>query len=546
LRWDFFGLVYEHHHNQANFVPGGPPTGGPMYLIPMGPNANNLSSDPTTGFTSLLAKDGIALAITNRYGKGLGTSQKTNFAPRFGFAYQVSQKLVARGGFGLFYNGFENRGFSPNLGENYPFQFNFQFFSPNDATPITFPGCSSAGPGTSATFETGFSCTPLSPLLVNASGLSLRGIQFDYITPYSMSGNFTLQYQLQPSLAVQAGYVTSLGRHLEVFPGSNNVHQILPAAEDPQKHVPFPDFGRGSSYATTNGNSYYHGLQTKAEKQFANGLNFLATYTWSKVRSDALDLLNGGSIGPNGYRAPDVPGFGIHHDYALAPFDIRHVFHFSGGYELPFGKGKHFLAGATGAKNALVGGWTVVWATTLQTGQPVEIGCPTGTTAGTGCDAFVLPGHNPTPGRHNSADGFPIFFDPTAFAQPCVLGTNGPTPDSPRGCIPLTGFDVLGGRQPTDVTGPGFHRLDLSLFKDFRFAERYRVQFRSEFFNVLNHPNFNAPGFGGNGVVAIPGSLNFTPNGDGTYGSGTFGESGSTRDAPYDPRQIQFALKFYF
>ena len=544
LRWDFFGLVYEHHGNQANFVPGGPPTGGPMYLIQQGPNSNNLSPS----FQQLLAKDGIALKVGNQYGKGLGNSQKTNFAPRFGFAYQVNPKLVARGGFGLFYNGFENRGFSPNLGENYPFQFNFQFFNPNDAEPINnFPGCPTATPAGGPTLETGFTCTPLSPLLVNASGLSLRGIQFDYITPYSMGGNFTLQYQLTPSMSVQAGYVTSLARHLEVFPGSNNVMQILPASADPGKAIPFPDFGRGNSYATTTGSSYYHGLQTKVEKQFANGLNFLATYTWSKVRSDALDLLNGGSVAPNGYRAPDVPGMGIHADYGLAPFDIRNVFHFSGGYQLPVGQGKHFMGNAKGVTNALLGGWSFMWITTLQGGQPLEIGCPTGTTAGTNCSAFTVPGQDPTPGRHTSPDGFPVFLNPAAFRQPCVLGSNNlPIPNDPNGCVPLTGFGALGGAEPSQVEGPGFHRLDFSLFKDFSFSERYRLQFRAEFFNILNHPNFNAPGFGGNGVVSIPGSTNFTPNGDGTFGSGTFGESGSTRDAPYDPRQIQFALKLYF
>ena len=100
----------------------------------------------------------------------------------------------------------------------------------------------------------------------------------------------------------------------------------------------------------TSGSSYYHGLQTKVEKHFAGGLNFLATYTFSKVFSDAHDLLNGGSTGTsgganvNGYRAPSIPGFGIKGDYGLAPFDIRHVFHFSGGYELPFGKNKRFLS----------------------------------------------------------------------------------------------------------------------------------------------------------------------------------------------------------
>jgi hypothetical protein len=88
--------------------------------------------------------------------------------------------------------------------------------------------------------------------------------------------------------------------------------------------------------------------------------------------------------------------------------------------------------------------------------------------------------------------------------------------------------------------------LDFSIFKNFPFKDRFRLQFRSEVFNIFNHPNFNAPGFGGNGVNSVPGSLNFTPNSDGTFGSHTFGRIGSTRDNPFDPRQIQFALKLYF
>ncbi len=317
LRWDFFGLVYEHHANQANFVPGGPPTGSPMYLIPPGPNSAFLSQTPTcppgsTTFLCLLQADNITLAITNKYGKGLGNSQKTNFAPRFGFAYQATQKLVARGGFGIFYNGFENRGFSPNIGENYPFQFNFNFNAADDNHPFIYPNCTTPGPGGSAngnaTLETGFACTPLDPQssLFTAAGLQLRGIQFDYITPYTMGGNLTFQYQATPSLSFQAGYVTSLARHLEVFPNSNNVTAILPKGAVQKPFIPFPDFGQGASYATTNGSSFYHGLQTTVEKRFGGGLSFLGTYTWSKVLSDAHDLLNGGSL--RGYRAPSVPG----------------------------------------------------------------------------------------------------------------------------------------------------------------------------------------------------------------------------------------------
>jgi hypothetical protein len=531
VRWDFFGLVLEHHANQANFVPSGGPLGGPTYIIPVGKNAGNLSPS----FNALLAADGIKIATTNAYGKGLGTSQKTNFAPRVGFAYQVSPKLVARGAFGIFYNGFENRGFSPNLGENYPFQFNFSFQPPTAGQPITYPGCTSpsATPIGSATLETGFTCTPLDPLLVNASGLALRGIQFNYLTPYSMSGNLTLQYQIAPSISVQAGYVTSLARHLESFPNSNNVTQIvptnLPSGQSTSNFVPFPDFGQGSSYAATEGSSAYHALQTKVEKQFAGGLNFLATYTWSKTRTDAGDLLNGGNL--RGYRAPSVPGFGIQGDYGLASFDIRNVFHFSGGYQLPFGKGKHFMTDASGVADKLVGGWSVIWIATLQGGQPITLPCPSGTGSGTGCYDLLVSGQSPKLGLHTDLNGRLSWIgNPGAFAQPlpCTLVA---------GVKTNCGLSALGG-PPTQIPGPGFHRLDFSLFKEIPLNERFRVQFRTEIFNIFNHPNFNSPGFGGNGVVSVSGSTNFT--------SSNFGEIGSTRDAPYDSRQIQFALKLYY
>jgi hypothetical protein len=355
-----------------------------------------------------------------------------------------------------------------------------------------------------------------------------------------MSANLTLQYQVTSSMSFQAGYVTSLARHLETFPNSNNVTQIvptvLPAGQSTANFVPFPDFGQGSSYATTNANSFYHSLQTKLEKQFAGGLNFLATYTFSKVRTDAHDLLNGGSL--QGFRAPDIPGFGIHGDYSLAPFDIRNVFHFSGGYELPFGKGKRFLSDAVGVKDKLIGGWSVIWSATLQGGQPITLNCPSSTAQGTGC-YDLLTGQSPRLGLHTDANGKLAWYgNPAAFAQPCPLGAGG-APDTAKvaGCVPLAGLGALGGAG-TQIPGPGFHRLDFSLFKDIPINERFRLQFRTEIFNIFNHPNFNAPGFGGNGVVAVSGAGDFT--------SKNFGEVGSTRDAPYDPRQIQFALKLYY
>jgi carboxypeptidase family protein/TonB-dependent receptor-like protein len=535
VRYDFFGLVFEHHANQANLIPAGTgPTGSAMYLIPNGPNAGNLS----TSFTNLLATDGIDLAVTNQYGKGLGNSQYGNVAPRFGFAYQLNPKLVIRGGFGMFYNGFENRGFSPNLGENYPFQFNFSYSPANDVTPISagtpFAGCPTAGPGGTATFETGFSCTPLSPTLVLASGLALRGIQFNYQTPYTMGANLTVQYQLTPTMSVQAGYVNSLARHLESFPNYNNPTSIAAASTAESTLVPFPDFGYNSSYAATGGMSAYHSLQTKLEKQFGDGLNFLVTYTFSKTMSDAGDLLNGGSVA--GFRAPNVPGLGMPFDYGLADFDVRNVVHISGGYELPFGKGRKFMSDAHGLVNQVVGGWGIVWSSTLQGGQPISLSCPSTTASNLGCGDFYT-GQPLDLGLHTDANGLLNWFgNPNAFVQACVLGPGGVPTAAPTGCKPESGSAALGGI--TQVPGPGFHRLDLSFFKEFPINERFRLQFRGEIFNIFNHPNFNAPNFGGNGVVAISNS--------GNYNSSTFGEIGSTRDAPYDPRQIQFALKLYY
>jgi len=520
--------------------------GGPTYLILPGPNSSQLSPS----FQSVLGGAGIGISVTNAYGSGLGHSQTLNYAPRLGIAYQVNPKLVVRAGWGMFYNGFENRGYSPNIGENYPFQFQFSFPAPNSVAPYIFTGtggapCPTAGPGGSATFETGFSCTPLDPLIVNANGLALLGIQFNYQTPYNMGSNLTLQYQIRPTLALTAGYVGTQARHLEVFPNTTNSISTIAYNNAPTSSlIPYPTLGRNPSYAATEGNSNYHGLLLTLEKRFAEGLNFLATYTYSKTLSYASDLLNFGSTGNTGgnnvnrYRAPAVPGFGIHADYGLASFDIRNVFHFSGGYQLPFGKGQRFASDATGLKNQVIGGWSLNWLMTFQGGQPITLACPATTAAGLACGALFVKGQPLKLGLHTDSNGKLSWYgNPAAFNQPCQIGSTGaPIPNSPTGCVPLTGTGALGGL--ADVPGPPYSRVDFSIFKNFPINENVYLQFRTEFFNIANHPTFNAPNFQGNGVVGVSGS--------GDYTSSTFGEIGSTRTNPYDARQIQFALKFYF
>lgn len=523
VRWDYFGQVIENFGAQANFIPSANGSQA-QYLIP-----NNAKNRPMSAtFVDTLAKDNINLAYTSN--ESLGLSPKDDFAPRFGFAYQVSPKLVVRGGYGLFYGGFENRGYSPNIGENYPFQYQFNFSNsnngfanglPNGQGGIAYKNADGSICAPAATIELGFHCIPLSPLQVTGSGLSLEGIQYHYVTPYTQNANLFIQYQLTPNTSLQVGYVGNFARHLEVFPGANSVSQILPPGTATSPYVPYQDFGHGSSYAAPEGSSYYHSGQITLERRFSSGLNFLTNYTYSKNRGDAHDLLNGGSDA--GYRAPYLPNFGIQGDYGLVNFDIRNAFKFSGGYELPFGKGKKFAPNASGIAGQIVSGWNVNWILTLQDGQPYTQGCSgAGTQSGMGCYALLVPGQSVTAGPHDVNQ----WFNPKAFATPAPAATVGQSDYAP-----------LGGAA-TQATGPGYHRMDLSFFKQFRTTEKTYLEFRAEIFNLANHPNFNAPNFGGNGVVAIPGSGDFTnPN---------FGKIGSTRDAPNDPREIQFALKFYF
>ncbi len=552
LRWDYFSPIGESNGAQANFIQGGGPLNKPTFLIPATGKADrrlsSTANNPSLGgqgFLDLLAKDGITLLSTDQYGKGLGLAQKSNFAPRFGFAYEMNPKLVTRGGVGLFFNAFENAGFGPNIGRNYPFAYSFNYQGTTDSAPFSsgpnpYKTCATAGPGGSATLESGLSCAAFTPLAVNASGLGLQGLQFDFKTPNTLSSNLSLQYAVTQNISATVAYVYTHASHLQVGIGDNEVSQILPANISTTPYVPFPDFSQGGSYQQTLGASVYNGLQTKLEQRLSHGLFYLLTYTYSKSLTNAGDLLNGGSV--NGFRAPYVPGLGTRIDWGLAAFDIRNVFHFSGGYELPVGKGKYLLGNSNKLVENTLGGWSLNYLVTLQGGQPIGIGCPVATTSGTGCNSFHVPGQDMKVGvQKRLVNGVPtpfLFGNPAAFQQPCPLGTNGqPNPNAAPGCLPATGALLLGGG-PSTTFGPGFHRFDFSLFKGIKFTERVNAQFRTEFFNILNHPNFNAPGFGGNGVVSISNSLN--------YNNANFGQIGSTRDAPYDARQIQFALKLYY
>jgi Carboxypeptidase regulatory-like domain len=477
LRWDYFSREQERESEQANMVIGSPS----QYLIP----ADWKSKPLSPSFVSNLAKDGIQLVYTDEFGSGLGKMPKTNFAPRVDAAYEIAPKVVLRSGYGLFYGAFENRGGNPSLGYNYPFQFTLVYNAPNDTLPNRLPDGSLVGLDAR-------SRVVLDPVNVNANGLTLRGVEFDYQTPRYHNYNVTLQAEPFPNHSVEIGFVGTRGRHLETFTGMNNVQQLLPNGTNPQPFVQFPDFARGSLNIRTVGVSSYDSLQTKFQRRYHGGLQFLMSYTLSDSKTNAGDSLSGGGVG--GLRAPDVAGWDLANDIGLSGFHTKHAFVFSGSYDLP-------------GKGPILSGWRTNWVLSLYSGQAQTINCSVASGAGTGCYALVV--GDPYAGSHDVTQ----FLNPAAFVDPKPVATIGQTDFSP-----------LGGTR-SQVTGPPLRQLDMGVARQIRLRGQSQFEVRVEAFNVTNLPAFN-----------LPGSLNFND-------ARNFASITTMRNTP---RQIQLGAKVYW
>jgi hypothetical protein len=392
---------------------------------------------------------------------------------------------VLRTGYGLFYGAFENRGGNPSLGYNYPFQFTLVYNAPNDTLPNRLPDGSLVGLDAR-------SRVVLDPVNVNANGLTLRGVEFDYQTPRYHNYNVTLQAEPFPNHSVEIGFVGTRGRHLETFTGMNNVQQLLPNGTNPQPFVQFPDFARGSLNIRTVGVSSYDSLQTKFQRRYHGGLQFLMSYTLSDSKTNAGDSLSGGGVG--GLRAPDVAGWDLANDIGLSGFHTKHAFVFSGSYDLP-------------GKGPILSGWRTNWVLSLYSGQAQTINCSVASGAGTGCYALVV--GDPYAGSHNVTQ----FLNPAAFVDPKPVATIGQTDFSP-----------LGGTR-SQVTGPPLRQLDMGVARQIRLRGQSQFEVRVEAFNVTNLPAFN-----------LPGSLNFND-------ARNFASITTMRNTP---RQIQLGAKVYW
>jgi len=174
------------------------------------------------------------------------------------------------------------------------------------------------------------------------------------------------------------------------------------------------------------------------------------------------------------------------------------------------------MASSRGIQEAILGGWDINWILALYSGQPQSIGCTIATTSGMGCYPLVV-------GDIYANQNIDHFYNAAAFNNPPVATTIGQTDYSP-----------LGGYL-TPVTGPSFHKLDFSLFKQFPMKERYRLEFRAESFNLTNTPSFGLPG----STISA-----YDSNGVPTQ-AGNFGRI-TAMSRVYTPRVFQLALKLVF
>jgi hypothetical protein len=494
LRYDNYDFMHEQHGNIANFVPGAGRVGG-TYLA-----TSRIYSQLSSSFLTALSNEGITVSQVSQ--DALVNVQHLNFAPRIGFADQISNRLVVRGGFGIFYGGIEDIGGSPLITENFPIEYDITRSATNAATPL-------AADNSLGLLENTFVNLAVTPSTVNPAGLALIGFQKNVQTPYSEGYNLSLQYALTNALALTADYVGDVSKHIETILPLNAVKELLPPTATTTPYVPYPDTAlSGDDLTLTAASSEFNAGQITLEQRTSHGLTLLTNFAWQKTLTDARDPLENTT---GSYRAPFLPGFGIQADKEHADFDVRRIFHVSGTYDLPFGAGRTFGAHAHGVEQATLGGWSMNFIAAVQDGQPFTVTCSVTTAAGAGCNALLAAGQNPYAGSSVAH-----FVNAAAFANPAAVATVGQSDYSP-----------LGG-EATQVSGPPFRHLDLAFFKRFNFTERFYAEFRGELFNITNTANF-----------ANPSSLNFS-------NTTSFGQITATRDSPNDPREVQFALKIYW
>ncbi len=510
LRYDFFSPPVERLDHQAEFYSTGPldvpGAGSGVFELPQ--SQRNVPLSPI--FLADLAKDNVSVQYSSN--RSLLNAQHANFAPRLGISYQASGKFVIRTGFGLYYAGIENVGNFVNLGTNYPFDVEQTFPQPS----CLLNNCPSNG----LKLETGPPSTGIAlPTLV--------GWDHNIKTPYSMQQNLSVQYAITNNTSATLAYVGTESRHLGVVVFPDSSAALLPAGVSGIPYEPFPAFG-SIHQLTFGAEASYNSLQAKIERRFDHGLSFLASYTWSHNLDDSREPLPDTADGGN--RSYNI--LGLAPDYGNSPFDVRQRFTVTGTYQLPFGRGRKYLNKGV-LTDIVLGGWNATVLFLSQTGTPFTVGSNTATVNGAGALPYLIadpfkgggtpPASNPTITCPVKVRTLTNWYNPCAFADP-------PLPSVIT--TPVTGAsNVLPylGSPRSQIYGPGYERVNMTLTKNFPTIKEQYLQFRADVFNLFNTPSWGLPS---NQTTGVQGGLITGPAFFGNY----------TPDA----RFFQLAAKYYF
>lgn len=510
VRYDIFQPNSENdgHYGTIVVQPNGPAAGTGTLTYPS--SQRNAYLAPR--FLQYLSDNRIALNYAN--GDTVVHFQKLNFAPRIGFAYKLDEKTVIRGGFGIFYSGPENTGGGGTM-QNYPYQ---------NSSTFTANACKAGNcVPLSLNLETGFSSLLSgNGLISNVTSPTFQGSDPQIKTPYSESYNLAFQRSITNNMVGTISYVGNVSRHLIVDVDRNAPTALVAPTASSVTVEPFYAGTNAASLGAVKINEYagkssYNSLQTKLERRFANGLQFLATYTWAHSLDDASQPLSGIK-----YRAVNM--IGIANDYSRSDFDVRHRVTFNGFYRLPIGRGRRFHPlGAVG--DFVIGGWATDVQWTAQSGLPFTVTSNLGNAGPNGGSANAILVGNPfagggTPPPSNTAittcptkvRNRTNWYNPCAFANPPVATFNS-TVTQIRG---IAALPYLGGR-PNLIDGPGYERVNASVFKSFHTFREQRFDFRVDVFNALNHPSWDQPDNMTNnptgGVIVNPqGFQQYTPD----------------------------------
>ncbi len=490
LRWEYTQPQRELHNEQANFF--GTYTsnnqGTGTYLIPE--SQRNFPIAPV--LLQTLATDHINIQYTsNDY---LVDPQKLNFAPRIGIAFAADPRTVFRAGAGFFYGGLENIGLGLNLANNAPFFVSSNFVPvPNICQNIN--GAITC-PTNGQTLETGFGAAANNPeALANAAGIGTIYANDQHAkTALTASYNLSMQHSLSNTMSFTISYQGNQSKHLRMSYQANTFDGPVPRGANGQDLQPFHDFSIVN--VANQGLGRYDSLQAKIDKQYSHGLYFLAGYTWAHCLDDAFGPI--GQAEQGGYRNPTALGF--RYDYGDCTQDVRNRFTLSPQYDLPFGRGQRFLNHG-GAVNEVVGGWKTSFVFQAQTGDPVFI---TSSNQGSsypqkignpfGAGGVANPATQPQFVCATRTRTLQQWFNPCAFQNP-PQAAQVTDPAGNLIAASSAGLIPFGPPGRVGVTGPGFNKLDMSLFKSFAIpVHESSLQFRADAFNLLNHPSFGNPG----------------------------------------------------